>query len=269
MNVQEYISSGIVESYVLGLASVEERREFEHMCAQHPEVLQARIGFELALEKQAMENTVVPPVSVKEKLMLMIQQDAPAGQSKVITMQNSGTSRKSGMLRYAAAASVILLLGAAYFAYTFYDKNKKLNKSMESMSQSVESMQKKVDQMEEYVKMITDPNVSVVNLAPTTPAKASASIYWDSTTTDVYMVVKNLPKLPSDKQYQLWSIINGQDGSLQPNSMGLFDMSDDHKIILKMPKVQKADAFAITIEKRGNTGGPDLKQVQTFGKTGL
>ena len=50
MNTQEYISSGIVESYVLGLASEEERREFEKMCNQHPEVLAARNAFEIALE---------------------------------------------------------------------------------------------------------------------------------------------------------------------------------------------------------------------------
>ncbi|HYM92945.1 MAG TPA: hypothetical protein VET23_02325, partial [Chitinophagaceae bacterium] len=61
MNVQEYISSGIIESYVLGLASAEERKEFEIMCEQHPEVLQARIAFEQSLEKQAMENAVDPP----------------------------------------------------------------------------------------------------------------------------------------------------------------------------------------------------------------
>ena len=62
MNVQEYISSGIVESYVLGLASDEERKEFEQMCVQYPDVLAARNGFELVLEKKAMENAIIPPV---------------------------------------------------------------------------------------------------------------------------------------------------------------------------------------------------------------
>ncbi len=262
MNVPEYISSGIIESYVLGLASSEERKEFEQICAQYPEVLDARTAFELSLELQARENALEPPVSIKEKLMISIRQALPAGQSKVITMQNADNSRNPSMLRFVAAASIILLLGAAYFAYSFYNKNKTLNAS-------VDSMQAKMDQMEEYLKVITNPNVAVVNLNPTTPAKASASIYWDSTSTDVYMVVKNLPKIPNDKQYQLWSIINGKDGQLQPSSMGLFDMGNDQKVILKMPNVKKADAFAITIEKRGNTGGPNLEQVQTMGKTGL
>ena len=114
-----------------------------------------------------------------------------------------------------------------------------------------------------------DPNIAVVNLVGTTPAKATANIYWDSTSADVYLVVKNMPQLPSDKQYQLWSIINGPGGQLQPNSLGLFDLGDNKKVILKMSNVKKADAFAITIENRGNTGGPNLEQLQSMGKTRL
>ncbi|MFZ1314353.1 MAG: hypothetical protein WAR38_15915, partial [Chitinophagaceae bacterium] len=69
MNIQEYISSGITESYVLGLASDEERREFEKMCAQYPEVLQARFAFELAMEKQALENAINPTAELKDRIL--------------------------------------------------------------------------------------------------------------------------------------------------------------------------------------------------------
>ncbi len=56
MNIKEYISSGIVESYVLGLASEEERTEFEQLCKQYPELVTARDSFEVLIEKQAFEN---------------------------------------------------------------------------------------------------------------------------------------------------------------------------------------------------------------------
>ena len=51
--------------------------------------------------------------------------------------------------------------------------------------------------------------------------------------------------------------------------LGSFDVSDDKKVMLKMNNTRRADAFAITIEKRGNTGGPDLDELQTMGKTRL
>ena len=68
MNVKEYIASGIVESYVMGLASSEEMAEFERMCAAHSEVRLAREAFEQQLEQQALKHGVKPPPSLKSKI---------------------------------------------------------------------------------------------------------------------------------------------------------------------------------------------------------
>ena len=76
-----------------------------------------------------------------------------------------------------------------------------------------------------------------------------------------------MPQIASEKQYQLWSFIDSA-GKLQPTSLGLFDGGQE-KVMVKVKNTQKADAFAITIEKRGNAGGPDLQQLQNMGKTKL
>lgn len=253
----------MVESYVLGLLTAQERFEFEQFCETYPELKAARDAFEKAVEKQVRENASVPPAGTKEKIWDALQGSSVSKAAKMIRMEPTTTmQRSSGSVRWLAAASVILFIVAGYFAYNFYSKNKELN-------DSIKALQTRVDQMEEYQKVVTNPNVAVVNLVGTTPAKASASIYWDSTSANVYLIVKNMPQLPSNKQYQLWSIINGQDGKLQPSSLGLFDVGGDQKIMLKMSNVKNADAFAITVEDRGNTGGPNLQQLQSMGKTNL
>ena len=67
MNVQDYISSGIVESYVLGLASPEESAEFELMCAAHSEVLAARNTFEIQLESSLQQQKPeLPRIEVED-----------------------------------------------------------------------------------------------------------------------------------------------------------------------------------------------------------
>jgi anti-sigma-K factor RskA len=110
--------------------------------------------------------------------------------------------------------------------------------------------------------VVSDPNALVVNMVGTTVApRSSANIYWDSANTSVYLVVKNMPKLPSDKQYQLWALIDGK-----PKDLGVFDATDE-KVILKMKNTQKAQAFAITIENKGGSPSPDLKKLQSMGKT--
>jgi anti-sigma-K factor RskA len=260
--------SGIIESYVLGLASSEERAEFEKYCREYPELVAARTAFEVALEKRLLENAV-PGADLKEKVMNAIRQQSPVNQTKIITMQSSN-NRSSSPLKWVAAASVILLIGAAIWGYQLYSENADLKSELSAKTNEKDSVDKVNDSIINLTKIMNDPNVAVVSLTATQKApEASANIYWDSTNANVFLVVKNMPKLPNNKQYQLWSIINGQDGGLQPKSLGLFDVGDDKKLILKMDNVQKADAFAITIEDKGNTGGPNLEQLQNMGKTRL
>ena len=256
MNIKEYISSGVVESYVLGLLSAQERFEFEQYCETYPELKAARESFELAIEKQAMENAMPPPEDIKQRILSAVQQTPKT--SKIISMEPT-TRRRSSGFNWLAAASVILFLVAGYFSYTFYDQNKQLKQSNQDMTA-------KVDSLLNDRKVVEGDNVTVVNMVPMKPNAPSANIYWDTTSANVYMLVKNMPKLASDKQYQLWSLIDSN--GLKPTSLGLFDGGQE-KVIIKMNNAQKADAFAITIEKRGNTGGPDLGQLQNMGKTKL
>ena len=263
MNIKEYISSGVVESYVLGLLTAQERFEFEQYCEAYPELKAARNAFESAIEKQVMENAVAPPSYVKEKIRAAIQQKAAPSTSKLISMESTPARRSFG-LGWLAAASVILFLVAGYFAFTFYNQNKELRNSYSELEAKINRTDSIMNKMLEEQKAINDPNVMVVNMVGTQKASpGSASIYWDSTSTNVYMVVKNMPKLPTDKQYQLWALIDGK-----PVDLGLFDQPQPN-VILKMKNTQKADAFAITIESRGNTGGPNLEQLQSMGKAKL
>jgi len=262
VNIQEYISSGIIESYVLGLASAEERIEFERMCMEYPELVEARNNFELAIERQAMQSATTPPADLRGKTWSAIQQASLSNTSKIVSMEP--TIRRSSGLRWVAAASIILFLAAGYFAYTFYTQNKELknsNKDLEAKFNRIDSILNKIA---EEQKVVHDPNVTVVNMVGIQKAlPSSANVYWDSTSANVYLIVKNMPKLPSDKQYQLWALIDGK-----PHDLGLFDQPQPN-VILKMNNTQKADAFAITIENRGNTGGPNLEQLQSMGKAKL
>ena len=169
----------------------------------------------------------------------------------------SRPGRRSSTLGWVAAASIILLLLSVYLAYNFYNQNKELKGSNKDLKEQV-------DKMAIEREITHDPNNTVVNLVGLKGSPSSANIYWDSTSANVYMIVKNMPQLPTNKQYQLWALIDNK-----PVDLGLFDAPKDNKVILKMKNTQKADAFAITIENRGNTGGPHLGDLQSLGKAKL
>jgi anti-sigma-K factor RskA len=257
VNIKEYISSGIIESYVLGLASEPERMEFEKLCLQYPELAVARNEFEVKLEKQAFEKAITPPSFAKERFLTAIRgQESAEKEAKVVSMDIR--PRSNNWLRYVAAASVILLLASAYFAYDLYSKNQELKNSYSRLQSKVDS----ISSVLATTKPGLNPNAAVVVSMTATKSPSSANIYWDTASNDVYLVVKNLPQLPSEKQYQLWAFIDGK-----PKNLGLFDW-DNKNVILKMQNTQKAEAFAITIENRGNGDEPH-GTVETIGKINL
>ena len=128
MNVKEYISSGIVESYVLGLASDPERAEFEKNCAEYSEVFEARIAFEQLLEQRAMENAIAPSKDLKKQIWNTIQ-DSDAKLPSIDKVQTP--VKNLGWLKYAVAACLILLAGSVYWNYSLYQKNGELTKERE------------------------------------------------------------------------------------------------------------------------------------------
>ncbi len=234
MNIQEYISSGIIESYVLGLASEEERREFETLCAQYPELLRARTEFEIALEKQALSATEPPPAFVKEKLLNEIR-----AQGKVISLGN-GSMQTNKRWKYIAAASVILLAGSMAWNISMVSKNISLSKNLYKAKENI------MDLAAEIGRLQQNPNVKMASLrGMEISPQSTATVYWDTASHDVYLLANNLPAPPSDKQYQLWALLDGK-----PVDLGMMDFTvRQKKLLVRMKNAANAQAFAITLEK--------------------
>lgn len=89
-----------------------------------------------------------------------------------------------------------------------------------------------------------------------------ATVYWDSRSKDVYLLVNNLPKPSPDKQYQLWAIVDGK-----PVDAGMLDMEDTNSgsLVHKMRNIPKAQAFAITLENKGGSTSPTMEAMYVMG----
>ena len=68
MNIELYIQSGIVESYVLGLASPAEVAEFEQLLPHFPQLKEAMSDFEYQLELFAIDHEIPPPPGIRERI---------------------------------------------------------------------------------------------------------------------------------------------------------------------------------------------------------
>ncbi|MER3328860.1 MAG: anti-sigma factor, partial [Candidatus Kapaibacterium sp.] len=107
------------------------------------------------------------------------------------------------------------------------------------------------------------PNAQVIKLngiADKSP-KSMAFAVWDKETGDVYLDVKNLPKNPEGKQYQLWTI---SDKGL-PVSVGVFDQAGQ-KEMLNLGKAETSIMFAVTLEDAGGVESPTMTEMYIAGK---
>jgi anti-sigma-K factor RskA len=235
-----------VESYVLGLATDAERQEFEQMCAAHPEVAEARDAFECSLEKELMQDAMVPPAFLKEKVLLQIK---PAVDESGSAYETDETPvRRMNVWKWVAAASLVLLAGAGIWAYTINERYNDLVARQSLLEKQLQQSTVQLQTLQQDAEKLRNPMLPVALKGTEVAPQAQATIFWDTTgTKDVYMVINNLPQTPSDKQYQLWALMDGK-----PIDLGVFDLDiQEKRLLVKMKNVQNAQAFAITLEQRG------------------
>lgn len=256
MNVKEYINSGVIESYVLGMASEAERTEFEQVCAAYPEVAEARDAFERSLEAKLVQDAPEPPASVREKLWQQIA--PPATENNPTEELQEVPLRRLNPWKWIAAASLLLLAGTAYWAYITNEKYHDTVARQATVEKQLQQAAAQLQTLQQDADILRHPMRTVALKGTEAAPQAQTTVFWDTTSTkDVYMLINNLPRTPSDKQYQLWALLDGK-----PIDLGVFDFDVEQKrLLVKMKNVQRAQAFAITLEQRGrtNTAVPEGK----------
>ena len=116
-----------------------------------------------------------------------------------------------------------------------------------------------IEQVKQELAIAKNPNYRHITLASTDSTKQqSALVFWNPTSQEVYLEMGLLPTLPSDKQYQLWAIIDGK-----PSDMGVFETVAN---LQKMKVAKNVQAFAVTIEPKGGSKEPTLTAMVVLGK---
>jgi len=269
VNVQEYILSGIVESYVMGLASAEDRAEFERMCAAHSEVREARNVFELQLEENLLQQKQEPPRELKSRIFSRIGMEKDEKIPR-IPLQKPTLVPRAGFAKYVAAASLILLAGSVLLNLYLLEQYKKsiaqykeLSSTQTQIANTNQILQTRLTSYENAMSLMKNPLMTIVKLPglPNSPAPSSmATVYWNSESKDVYLLINELPKPVAGKQYQLWAIVDGK-----PVDAGIFD-TDNGMSFVKLKTIPKAEAFAITLEKKGGSETPTMDSMYVMGR---
>jgi anti-sigma-K factor RskA len=259
VNIKEYISTGVLESYVMGALTEAERAEVERNVSEYPELKMELEAIEEAQETLLMKSAIAPPAHTRN----LVLSKAASGRD----LRPSATVRHVGFWQLAAAASFTLAVLSSFLAYNYW-KNWKENEGNllalkdqnERIASDYNNVNQRLNSIEQDVRVMTSPEFKRILMKGTPNAPGSmAEVYWNDKTAEVFVNIHSMKSLARENQYQLWAFIDGK-----PVDAGVFDAGNAGLIRMKSIS-QGAVKFAVTIEQRGGKPTPSVETLQVIG----
>jgi anti-sigma-K factor RskA len=267
VNIKEYISSGILELYVLGMLSEEESREVTHLVQKHRELQTEVDKIQQSLQAFAQNQSPAVTTGLEDKILSKVKQtpqaDGPFSAMPQAKPEKGSGLRNIGFLLGAVAAT------AFCFALWFYSNAKTLSKALQEEKTALQTLQENCDDKDQTINQLSarldvllNPDNQRVPLAGTDNApQALAAVFYNTNDQKAYLNIGNLSNPPEDRFYQLWALVDGV-----PVDMGEFEITiNGDTSIIEVPYIANAGAFAITLEPRDGDPAPNLTELQVIG----
>ncbi len=268
MELQAFLQSGLLESYVLGQCSLDEVRTVETMLVRHPEAQAEKTAIEMALEKYAFAHVVAPPMWMKGRILEQIDLLKPLPTPPVPAAASPGkvSISKLGL----GAMALVGLLGLLFSGLYFQMKNQS-----EQQKQQLSEIEKQVadcatreaarSNLQQQIALLNHFATRKVELksADGSNPTALAMVFDNPELHQTMLGLTNLPALSANQDYQLWVIAEGNPA---PQPMDVFapNVAPDLSKIVNFHA--GAQAFAVSIEPKGGSPNGKPTTVVMLGK---
>lgn len=270
-DIKAYIESGILELYVLGDVTPEEKLQVEAMAAKHPSIKAELNEIERSLELYASENAIEPSENLRDRvlnsLVTNLGDDRTFKSHKESHVDNVvpiTKAKSNNFYKYAFAACLALLIVSVISLISVYNRLQQSNSLLASLQIQNQHFTNRVNLMDHELSIFRDPSFKMLKLQGTPKSPSSAlMVAWSPAKKRVMidMANANMPANDKDHQYQLWALVGGK-----PVDLGVFDADTTSKNMKEMKSIASADAFAVTLEPRGGSPSPTMDQMVVIGK---
>lgn len=266
MDIQNFLNSGVIEKYVLGLADRGEMDRVERMAKDYPEVNDHICKMQNCMEEYAEMHAIRPPRHLKEKVMnSLVEESIPtrAPQRATAPVYHLPSIWKWGA---GIAAMLIATLGAV--SWSLYQNQQDAQNELAILSTQIKHLQNdqsalKVanERIQQKYSILKDVTTQQVKLKGSQHApQALVVVYWNPDHNKGYLNVVDLPKCPSGHEYQLWADVNGKH-----MDMGMLKTSSNGTLLHTIPYIKGSRGFVITLEKEGGSPHPTVEKMYATG----
>jgi hypothetical protein len=275
-DIKAYIETGILELYVLGDITPDEKLQVEVMALKHPAVKAELDAIELSMELYAKENAVEPSENLRGRILGSILTNlgddrnftaAPRHEESDSYEEDNivALSKPSGnnFYKYAFAASLALLIASTIALVSVYSRLQQSNGQLIALQLQNQHFTNRVNLMDKELSVFRDPSFKLLKLQGTKNPDMAVTVAFSAAKKKVMIDMRNmkLPHNDKDHQYQLWALVGGK-----PVDLGVFDATADSTHMKEMKSIALADAFAVTLEPKGGSVNPTMDQMMVLGK---
>ncbi len=252
MDIKNYISSGIIEMYVMGLCAPQEKTEIEVLRLKDAELNNAILQFEIAMQNNFLSNGTAVPADTDAKILAALQ----ALQTPVITAASGNTPvKKMHWLKLVAAAAIILFTASSILNYTLYKKTKAQQLALTNAASSA-TLSKN-----DYA-ILNNPTITPVAMYGVAPHSiCRCTMFWDKRNGKAYIMIHHLVPSSAQKKYQLWAMVNDK-----PVSIGIINDAIRGRFIEVQNIPVGATAFKVTLEDAAGSTVPTEEEAYLYGR---
>ena len=256
--IQEILTSGILESYVLGVATAEEEAQVLQWMGEYPEIKKAVQEIELGLEKSLVDAGEPVPNPIKDAIYKNTIGSPPI----LPEVEPHGPLKEGGkLLRMVYGLGIIVAVLLGLLMMQTREKRSILNEK-DTLETELNALTDECDDISQGFTFLSDLNTQKITLESTGLTTAAEATVWYNLNSDLIIFsASGLPELTPEQSYQLWAIIDGV-----PTDLGVIE-KDDSGTVISIQFTGVAQAFAITIEPAGGSEGPTLEQMIVVGSS--
>lgn len=303
MNIQEYIESGILEEYALGVLSEVERAEVERIAREHPEVGRELNIVVRSLDAYAEAHALTPPADMRDRVLQGWQQairetnqpetaaaasngtsdpatpprmvavtSAPAAAAPTpsadggVVRQMPAPESNSGRTRWLIAASVALLMLSALGNFLLYNRLKQTEANLEvaQTEQSRYAATQKAALNERDQQLRVLRNEAFRAVELKGTPKAPDALARVYYNPQTKAVYVDVRNLPAPPAGKQYQLWALDNG--KPVDAGvLATATAAGDSIQQMKDIASAQAFAMTVEDEGGVASPTLSTMTVIG----
>ena len=271
-DIKAYIESGILELYVLGDVSPDEKLQVEELALKHPVIKAELDEIERSMQLYAEYNAVEPATHLRDRVLNSLltnfgddstfDKEPDVQTAKVVSM---APPKSYNFYKYAFAACLALLLASVAVMVSMYNKLQDSNNTIAALQSDKQHFANTVSLKEGELEVLQDVSFKFLKLQATAkaPTGSQITVAWSPAKKKVWIDMKSLKMPENDKehQYQLWALVAGK-----PVDLGVFDANADTADMKEMKSIASADAFAVTLEPKGGSPTPTMDEMMVIGK---